>query len=462
MVNPRQAISRLWQSAVVWSWVMNGLRLTSGLVVLPLLVVKLSKPDYDMYFVFLSLTALVPILDMGFAVSIGRAVSYAMGGAKELKAHGFVPEQNASSPNYPLLWQLLNTTRWLYRLLTLGALAILGVLGTTMVGKAVSETAAPPLTWVALGLTLASVLWDIYAGRWNVFLQNMNQVLAGLRIGVLAYSLRILLSCALLLLGAGLLSVPVAGLTSSCLLRLLCRRMVLRHLGQRPADLDLHQEKKLLSALWPNSWRVGLQFLSGYLAGQANTLICLPLLGLAASGTYGFSAQLIIMSSGMAQVWTTVKWPLIGQLRIQQDNAALRRLIWPRVWLQYLTHWVLAAAAILIVPLLLRWIHSEKTLLPPLWLGLLALVGFLEMNYSFWGTLISTENRTPFVWPIITSNFISFLLVLLLLHTTELGIQTFVLAPLVVGSLFNYWKWPQEGARSIGTSWLRFLLTRGH
>jgi len=454
----KQLCGRLWQSAVAWSWGMNVLRLASGVVVLPLLIAKLPKPDYDMYFVFLSLAALVPILDLGFGVSIGRAVSYAMGGAKELKPQGYVPEQNASAPNYTLLWQLLHTTRQLYRVLSLATLGLLGAFGSAVVARAVPETSAPPVTWAAWVLTLASVLWDIYAGWWNVFLRNMNQVLLGTRFGAATYALRIVLSCVLLLLGGGLLSVPVAGLVSNVLLRLLSRRAVLQHLGTCPTALDRLQVRKLLATLWPNSWRLGLQFLSGYLAGQANTLICLPILGLAASGTYGFSAQLISMSSGMAQVWTLVKWPLIGQLRIRQDHAGLRRLIWPRIWLQYLTYLVLAAASVLIVPALLRWAHSEKTLLPPLWLGLLALIGLLEMNYSFWGTLISTENRTPFVWPIIVSNFASFLLVLLLLHTTGLGLRAVVLAPLLVGSLCNYWKWPREGARSIGTSWLRFLL----
>ena len=439
---------------------MNAVRLTSGVVVLPLLIVKLSKPDYDMYFVFLSLAALVPILDLGFAVSIGRAVSYAMGGARELKAQGFVPQPDVSGPNYVLLWQLLHTTRQLYRILSVVTLLLLGAFGTFMVAKAVPETSSQTITWIAWGLTLASVLWDIYAGWWNVFLRNMNQVLVGTQLGAMTHALRIALACGLLLLGAGLMSVPVASLFSSFLLRLLSRRVVLRHLGGRPAGLDMRSAKPLLATLWPNSWRVGLQFLSGFLAGQANTLICLPILGLAASGTYGFSAQLILMSSGMSQVWTLVKWPLIGQLRIKQDQAALRKLLWPRVWLQYLTYGTLVLTAIVLVPALLRWHQSEKSLLPPLWLGLFALNGLLEMNYSFWGTLISTENRTPFVWPIIISNFASFLVVLLLLHTTKLGLGAFVLSPLAVGCLYNHWKWPREGARSIGVSWLAFLLKR--
>jgi uncharacterized protein with PQ loop repeat len=453
----KQVYSRLSQSAVAWSWIMNGLRLTAGIVVLPLLATKLAKPDFDMYFVFLSLAALVPILDLGFAVSIGRAVSYAMGGAAELKAQGFVPRESASGPNYVLLGKLLHTTRRIYRLLSLGTAVLLGSFGTVMVAQAVSETTLPRLTWAAWGLTLGAVLWEIYSGWWNVFLRHMNQVLASTQQLALAQAVKITLSCVLLLAGADLLSVPLATLVSSFLQRYLARRQVRRLLGTTPPEIASGEARALVATLWPNSWRVGLQFLSGYLAGHANTLICLPLLGLAAGGMYGFSLQLIGICSSMAQVWTLVKWPLIGQLRIQQDHAALRRLIWPRVWLQYLTYAALAIGVIIVVPALLKWRGSEKALLPPLWLGLLALHGFLEMNYVFWGTLISTENRTPFTWPIIISNLISFILVLTLLKTTPLGLGALAVSPLLVNSLYNHWKWPREGARSIHTTWWRFL-----
>lgn len=458
MTKLKQLVSRLTRSAVAWSWIMNGLRLTAGVVVLPLLATKLAKPDFDMYFVFLSLAALVPILDLGFAVSVGRAVSYAMGGATELKAQGFVPQENVSGPNHVLLWKLLHTTRQLYRLLSLGTLALLGSFGTLMVAKAVSETTSPTLTWAAWGLTLAAVLWEIYSGWWNVFLRNMNQVLASTQQLALAQAVKITLSCILLLAGAGLLSVPIATLASSFLQRYLARRLVRRLLGKVAPDVTAQEVKSMVATLWPNSWRIGLQFLSGYLAGHANTLICLPLLGLAAGGTYGFSLQLVFICSSMAQVWTLVKWPLIGQLRIKQDHAALRRLIWPRVWLQYLTYVALALGVVIVVPAVLEWKGSEKTLLPPLWLALLALHGFLEMNYVFWGTLISTENRTPFTWPIIISNLTSFLLVLTLLQTTRLGLGALVLSPLLVSSLYNHWKWPRDGARSIHTTWWRFTL----
>jgi hypothetical protein len=38
-----------------------------------------------------------------------------------------------------------------------------------------------------------------------------------------------------------------------------------------------------------------------------------------------------------------------------------------------------------------------------------------------------------------------------------LGLAALVLAPLMVGLTFNYWKWPREGARSMGTTCWHFL-----
>lgn len=441
---------------------MNGLRLAAGVIVLPLLVSRLPAPDFHTYFVLLSLSALVPILDLGFSSSIGRAVSYAMGGARELRAYGFVPEPGAQGPNRVLLGQLLHTTRTLYRILTLGAALLLGCLGTWAVSQAVAQTSRPAVTWLAWGLTLASVLWEIYAGWWNVFLRSMDRVLTSTRQVALAQLIKITLSCVLLLAGAGLLSVPLAGLIGSVMQRILARREVLKLLGSGWQAGELQTVRQLVATLWPNSWRVGLQLLSYYLAGQANTLICLPLLGLEAGGRYGFTLQLITICSGMAQVWTSVKWPYLGQLRIRHDLNGMRRILWPRLWLQYGTFVVLAATVLGPLASLLERFHPDKQLLPMPWLALLALHAFLEMNYIFWGTLISTENRTPYAWPIILSNLASFTLVLVLLRTGGLDVGALVLAPLIVHGLYNHWKWPMEGARSLGTSFWQFLFRRPH
>ena len=460
MIDPGRLLHRAYNSAVAWSWVMNGLRLASGVLLLPLLVHYLDEKDFGMYFIFLHLGALVPILDFGFSASIGRAVSYAMGGATELKPDGFVAAEKGSGPNETLLWQLLSTTRKLYGALALLTLALLGILGTLYVGWKASESSAPMMTWIGWFIMLAASVWEIYAGWWNVYLRGMDAVLLSARLSAQSQAIKILVACVLLPLGGGLLSVPLATLLACIYQRSLSRRAVLRRMGEAPADAREKESNRLFQILWPNSWRIGVQFLSNYLASYANTLIAGAVFGLGASGQYGFSLQLVSIASGMASVWTAVKWPAIGKAQVTRDYGTMRRLLWPRVWLQCLTYLALMACVVFVLPLLLGWMKSDKSLIPAPWLVVLLLAGFLEMHFSLWGTLISTENRTPFVWPIVITNVASFLLVFALLRFTDLRLGAFVVAPFLTGWCCNYWRWPIEGARSLGTSWGRFMLKR--
>jgi O-antigen/teichoic acid export membrane protein len=458
VTNFRSIFVRLYRSAVVWSWLFNGLRLSAGLLLLPLLALKLSKPDLGMYIIFLNLGALVPILDFGFSASIGRNVSHAMGGATEFKTHGIYPS-GKNEPNYPLLWQLLKTTRRLYRFLSLSAVLLLGILGSAIVGMNAHETDSPSITWLAWGISLVAFIWEIYSGWWNVFLRGTNQVLLAAKFSVSAYALQLLLACILLLLGGGLLSVPIASLVSNCLQRFLARRACLSLLQDKQADNQKINVMNLLTVLWPSSWRTGVQFISAYLSGSVSIFICSALFGLEASAQYGLSVRIIAIAQGMASVWMTVKWPHIGQLRAQGDFPQIRRIFFGRLWLQILTFIFLGAIAVIFSPFLLKWIGSDKEVLPPIWFSLLALNSLLEMNYSVWGTLIFLENRMPYLWPVVIANAASIALALVLINTTELKWAAFVIAPLSLGILFNYWRWPVEGAKALQTSWLRFMFS---
>jgi len=454
----RHIAVRLYGSSVAWYWAFNGLRLAAGILVLPLLLRLLPKDDLGMYYVFLSIAALTQIIDFGFSQAIGRFVSYAMGGAAELKAMGMAPSElkESAQPNYALIWELLYTTRSLYRFLALAALVVLGAWGSYLVGLKVHESFSPTLTWWAWAITLAGAVFEIYANWWNNFLLSMNRVTVSARIGVVGYSIRLVISCVLLLLGCGLLSVPLASFFGSAINRGLSRRHCLGSIGPPPPEHDF-KARSLLRVLWPTSWRLGVYLLSGYFRTNANTAICAAAFGLAATAEYGLSMQVIGIAMGMASVWTHVKWPVVGQLRARQDYIGLRKMLWPRVWLQLLTFVGLAAIAILWGPGLLKWFGSKKELLPEVWMMFIAFNTLLELPFSFWTTLILTENRLPFLWPTVATNILGLLLSLVFVHFTSLGVGGLILGPLLPGILFNYWYWPLAGAKSIRTHFLDFM-----
>lgn len=448
---------RLYNSAVVWSWVFNGVRLVSGIVLLPLVLRELSTADLGMYYVLLSLIALAPIIDFGLGPTIGRFIGYAMGGAKTLQAQGvFKSAEVAASPNYTLLWQLLLTTRTLYRYIAIGVFIVMGIWGTYLVELGVGETSSVFMTRLAWGITLVATVSDIYWNWWNTYLFGMNEVRSAARIGLLAMLIRLVVAGGLLLGGAGLLSVPIGILVSNFIWRGLARMKCLALLkGQpRPEKIDL---KENLRILWPNSWRLGVQFMSGYLTINANTAICLAAFGLAANAKYGLSVQLMNIAAEMAAVWTSTRWPLIIQYQSRHEPLSIQRALWPRYWLLNITFLILAGGIIFCGPTLLRWLGSGKEMLPSPWLWVLMLYSFLYMQFVMWGTLIATGNRLSYLWPTVATNVLSLVLSLALVHYTTLGLGALVLGPLLAGLVFNYWYWPPFAARGIGTTLFRFI-----
>ena len=454
---PGALFNRLHSSAVVWTWIFNAVRLVSGIVLLPLVLHELSPADLGMYYVLLSLVALAPLIDFGFGPTIGRFIGYAMGGAKTLQAQGvFKSDESVASPNYTLLWQLLLTTRVLYRYIAIGVFIIMGIWGTYVVELRIDETSSPLITRLAWGTTLVATVFDIYWNWWNTCLFGMNEVRSAARIGLLAMLIRLVVASVLLLSGAGLLSIPIGSLVGTAIWRGLARLRCLALLKDqpRPEKIDI---KENLRILWPNSWRLGIYFMGGYLTINANTAICLAAFGLAANARYGLSIQLMNIAVDMAAVWTSTRWPLIAQYQSRHEHLSIQRVLWPRFWLQNITFLILACGIVFCGPTLLRWFGSGKEMLPALWLQVLMLYAFLNMQFGMWGTLIATGNRLPLLWPTVATNILSLALSLTLVHYTTLGLGALVLGPLLAGIIFNYWYWPPFAARGIGTTLFHFI-----
>ena len=456
------AVARLRSSAVLWFWGVNALRFGSGLLLLPLLLHHLTRDDLGYFYILQNLFAIVPLIDFGVAISVDRQVGFAMGGARELNPHGVArPTDESHQPNYSLIWKLMDTTRAYYRLLSIALFFVMGIVVASIASVAAPQTSSPRLAWLAAGIALLNLVFEIYWGWWNTFLCAMNRVPLSARISFIGYLLRLVLSCGLLLSGVGVASVFLSGFVTSFLIRWASRRECLRVLPVRQEpSLSGAERWKVLKVLWPNSWRVGVQLLSGYLAANANSLICWHFFGLSTNAQYGLSLQIAMILQSMAAVWTSVKWPLISQLRARWDDAALRRLLRPRVLLQSGTFVVGAAVAIVAAPPLVEWIRPDKQLLPVVWFALLLLHSFFEMQVMFWTTFLATENRIPSLWPVTISNCAGVALVFWFIRLTGLQAESFVLAGLVAGSLFNFWYWPIAGVRNLKTTWWGFLLGR--
>jgi hypothetical protein len=278
----------------------------------------------------------------------------------------------------------------------------------------------------------------------------------------LAYGLKVVLSIGLLFAGAGLLSVPLAGLAAGVVLRWGASREVRRFLPDLGESVP-GEVRRVVGALWPNSWRLGLQLASAYAMTYGLALVCMSVsrLGKAIYAEYSLSLQVMNIAVGVAGVWTSTKWPLVAQLRTQDDRTGIRRVLAPRFRWQIGTFVLLASLAILVGPVLLEWKGSDKRMLPALWLAVLAINALGELNFSFWTTLISTENRIPSVGPLVVTQVVGLGTGVVLVLGFGWGVEAFVLTPLILGAGFNYWWWARQGSRILRTTFWRFLFGKG-
>jgi hypothetical protein len=253
-------VKKITRSAVVWSWGLNAIRLGFGLLVLPLLVLLLPTPaDLGFYQLLMQLVGVVPLLDVGLSFGIERSLNYAMGGATELKAQGVHrAESDDGRPNEALLWRIIHAAKVYYAVLSVFGFVLLSAVGAWLVTRNAAQTSSPSLCWITLGIAVASAGLEIYAGWWSAVLRGVNGIHASARIGFVAHGLKLVLSCFLLLMGAGIASVFAAGFVSSLVLRFYSRRAAVNLLPAPPATKTTRAEiQGLLRVLWPTSWRVG-------------------------------------------------------------------------------------------------------------------------------------------------------------------------------------------------------------
>jgi O-antigen/teichoic acid export membrane protein len=451
---------RVTGSAVIWSWMFNGLRLSSALVLLPLLMAVLPDAEFGMYYVFLALAGAAPMMDFGFGLSVERNLSYAVGGAKSLQAQGVGGGSGAGGgANQALMAEVVWSARGLYRWLTLGAMVLLLVVGTWMVGLRVEETVDARWTWMAWGVHLVATSLEIYSGYWVAVLRGLNRVTLAARWLSVAYGTKLVLSVALLLGGAGLMAVPLAGLTAGILLRWGVGREVHRRvprLGEVGGGTGV-RAGGLLRILWPNSWRLGLQMMALFLSANTSVWLCTHYFGLTMTGRFGLSVQVMNLAIGLAEVWTSVKWPQIAQWRIRGDAESMRRVLRPRYGLLVLTYLFLAGGAVTLGPWLLELLGTDKTMLDRVWLWFLMVESLGRLNFGFWTTLIATENRIPALWPLVGTHVLGVVGAVVWVGGLGGGVEALVLTPLVLGSLFNFWWWSRVGVRMLGVSLLGFV-----
>ena len=430
---------------VLWGYLSQFLQYGAALLVLPLLLRKLTSSELGVWYVFMTISALVTMLDMGFTPTLARNVSYVLGGAKRLLKNGFEVLDEPGTVDYGLLQGVINVARKIFLLIALAAAVILATLGSWYIVYVARGQVNQQTVLIAWAIFVVATVINLYYKYYTPLLQGRGLYAAFYKSNALANISFVAITAVLLQLDLGLISVSIGYLASALVGRWLSwlyfyEGTFKSHLEQATAG-DV-SSVDIFKILWHNAWRLGLVVIGAFLILRANTLLASAYLGLATTAAYALTLQVFSVLQSVSTVVFNVQQPTLARYRVTNQRqelvkamelglgSALGLFIFGTILLAFLG-----------APLI-KWIGGHTEFLPvPLlaWIGLMML---LELCHSLAAGVIVTGNQVPFVGPALLSGLAVVLLSWIGVKYGRFGLAWLIGSQFVVQLAYNNWKWP--------------------
>lgn len=434
---------RITKKDLLWSYGSQIFQMASGVFLLPIILRKLPSEELAIWYIFLSITALVNLLDLGLQPTIMRNVSYLFSGAKILLAEGTSLEKNDGQVDYGLVKNLINTIKKLYLKIGILVTFLLVVFGSSYIYSIVKLLPNKENIMIAWVMYIISASFNFYFYYYTPLLLGRGQITESNKTIVFSKLLGMLLSIIGLLLGYGLLAVAMSNLLSSFLNRILSHNFFYdNELKEELKNTKINKSINMNKVLRKNSIKLGVVSIGAFCITKANTLIASKYLNLSVVASYGLTLQIIGLLVSISSVHFRTMIPKFNMLRVSKNTEKLKKEFSIAMIISYTIYTLGSITILLLGNYILLFLKSNTLLLPKEILIIILVMLFLEMNHSNFATLITTKNEVPFVAPAIISGFFIIVFSLISITYFELGLIGIILSEGVVQLLYNNWKWP--------------------
>ena len=446
---------------VTWSYVAKLFQIGSGLVTLPLILRLLTTEEVGMNYLMLTVSSIVGLMDFGFSPQFGRNFTYVNSGARRLCREG-VEEERGGSIDWHLLSVLISTARFVYRRLSVLALIVMLTFGTGYIWyltEGFTNVNNSLYIWILYSF---STYFNIYFSYYSSLLTGSGMIRESSQAAILSKSAYLVLCTLFLLFGWGLFAVVAANFIAPFVQRYVSYRAYFKpELKARLAEQTVTHEdiRETFSVIWFNAKKLGINFIGAYAVNKMGMFIIGFFLPLATIGSYGLLTQLTTIVSGIANTMFVTYLPKVSNCRVTGDRPMLKRTISFSMVVGQIIMLAGALGIIFVAPYLLELIKSQTMLPSRLICELYLVIVALELNHSEFASVISTENKIPYVVPSLVSGGVIVLLTFIALKFTTLGLLGVVLVQGIVQAAYNNWRWPLWVFRELDMSISEFYGT---
>lgn len=435
---------RVNKKDIIWNYIAQFFGIGSGIIILPMILKKLSPEELGIWYIFLAISNLIYLLDFGFLPTIQRNISYVFSGAEELLETG-ISNKVSQIINYKLLYDLIETSKKIYKTISIIAFFILIIFGTFYIYILTKDLKIFPqilITWI---FYIVSILLNFYYYYLNALLRGKSLIAEANKVIIFSRIGYIISSFIALNLKLGLISLTIGNIISTIITKILSEKIFFtKELKDKLNQQDKEINKGLIKIIWYNAKKSGLIALGTFLISKGNTFIASKYLPLNIIAEYGLSLQLFSILTAVSSSMIFILFSKISQYRVEKDLEKLREYYSFCIVVNLICFSSGIVAITFIAPKILLLLKSNITLLPKEYLLFIGMFLLLEGVHAIASMFIVTSNYIPPVKAAILSGIAIIILSLILINFTNLGLWSLLLSQFLVQLSYNNWKWPLE------------------
>lgn len=390
---------------VLWNYIAQIFNLGTGMIVLPVVLHLLSADEVGMNYLMLTISSLVALADFGFSGQFGRNITYVFSGAQELRKEG-MDNLPKGEVNYHLMAVVIETAKYIYKRISIFALAVMLTLGTLYMYRATDGFTTVDNALCIWLLFSVSTYFNIYFMYYSALLTGAAMIMESKKAMMLNKISYIVVALSLLFAGIGLMSIVIANIISPFVGRWYSYNVFYKKEIREALEVHCPTKEEILKTfhvLWYNAKKLGVNFLGAYGIQQSGMFIIGLYLSLEEVASYGLMCQLFQVTTALAMGMFTTLLPSFYRDRVEGDVEKIARDFSFSVYV-FTVVYVLAGLTIILGGDSLLKVIGSSTCLPVIAVMMVYFIHlFLENFHSMCATMIVTNNEVPFVKAAIVS-----------------------------------------------------------
>lgn len=441
---------------MIWNYIGTVFSMTSGFILLPLLMRYLSDDELGLWYVYVALSNFAMLFEFGFNPTFARNIVYVISGARRLSIEGCDKESVEEGIDWHLLNVVVQASKAIYAILAIVVLLLLATAGSAYI-YLITDGINSADIWLSWGLFCVSIFLNLYF-LWSItVLRGYGDVAGENKAAVLGKATQLIVSAILLIAGFGLVGAAIGYLANALLLRLSAIVMLGKYAtieaGRRSdaTPVDLRSIKEIFFTIFHVAWRDGLVQLALYASTQAMSILSSIFLGLAETGTYSILLQFANAVYNFASTYPKSFFPAVQSAFAEGDLKRQRTYVSTGI-VGYWALFVVGTVGICVVILPLLPLFKPDVFVDyGLFLGMCLYLGLLQQHSIFCNYIISM-NEIPYMWGYIIAAALGTGFVCLFCGGFGMGAWGIVLGQALSQVIYNNWKWPKYLCGKLGTT----------